>query len=333
MLTILNDTHLDAERSAGTTPATRQLLKQRTLDKFQELLPRSGDLMILGDLFDTADVSAGTLLSTYRILYNWLLDLEGLGSRQLYMVAGNHDLKKSSNQLSSFDLLCGLLEDLPGMHVIKGGGQMTPYGYAIPHMPNQDLFDLELEKVPECDFLFVHCNIHNNFAAQSDQSLNMSLDQIRACKAQRIVCAHEHHARALGKVVIPGNQIATSVSDWLSPGDKQFAVIDCGELTLHTCARRDDEFVEMAWDALADTDVPFVRIGGAATAEQASAALAAVAAYRRRSDALVVTNAVKIEAAGGENYEDAVASMAGFDVMAMLRDVLTADEMKILEKL
>lgn len=332
MLTILNDLHLDAERSAGTTPATRHQLKQRTAEKFRDLLPEHGDLMLLGDLFDSADVSAATMLDTYRILSNWLLDTQ-TPKHALYLVAGNHDLKRSTNQLSSFDLLCGLLQDIPGVFVIKGGGRMTPYGYVIPHMPNQDLFDLELVKVPACDFLFVHCNIDNHFAAQSDQSLNMSLEQIEACPAKQIVCAHEHHARTVGKVVIPGSQIATSVADWLSPGDKQFAVIDAGELTLKTCARRADEFVEMRWDELVDTDVPFVRIGGTASAEQASAALAAVAAYRRRSPALVVTNAVKVEVAGGEDFEDAVANMTGFDVMSMLRDVLDASDMKILEGL
>ena len=333
MLTILNDLHLDAERSAGTTPATRQLLKQRTLDKFQELLPKGGDLMILGDLFDTADVSAGTLLSTYRVLYNWLLDLEDLGSRQLYMVAGNHDLKKSSNQLSSFDLLCGLLQDIPGMHVIKGGGQMTPHGYVIPHMPNQVLFDDAVAAVPECDFLFVHCNIHNCFAAQSDHSLNLSLDQIAACRAKQIVCAHEHPGRKLGKVTIPGCQIPTSVSDLLSPGDKQYAVIRDGKLTLHTCARRADEFAEMPWNDLKPSDAPFIRISGEATASQASEALAAVAAYRRTSEALVVANAVKVQAAEGADFEDAVADMKGYDVMSMLREVLEPNEVKILEGL
>jgi hypothetical protein len=236
--------------------------------------------------------------------------------------------------MGSFLLLAHLLKSRYTRAIqILNTPQMTPYGYVIPHLPNQELFNLAVERVPECDYLFVHCNIGNNFATQSDQSLNLEWEQIAACKAKHIVCAHEHHGRTVGKVTIPGNQIATSVSDWLSPGDKQFAVIDDGKLTLHTCARRADEFVEMPWHDLADTDVPFVRVGGNATAAQASEALAAVASYRRRSAALVVTNAVKVESAEGGNFESAVQDMVGFDVMGMLRGVLTADEIKILESL
>lgn len=330
MLTILNDVHLSAERSAGTTPTTRAALKVRTTAKFGELLPVRGDLMILGDLFDSYSASNSDLLAAYDLLCDWMYATP----KTLYLVPGNHDVARSSNVMGSFFLLAHLLKGrYPDNVELLDKPQMTPYGYVIPHLPNQELFNLAVERVPECDFLFVHCNIGNNFAAQSDQSLNLEWEQIAACKAKHIVCAHEHHGRQLGKVTIPGNQIATSVADWLSPGDKQFAVIDDGKLNLHTCARRADEFVEMPWHDLADTDVPFVRVGGNATAAQASEALAAVAAYRRRSPALVVTNAVKVESAEGGSFESAVQDMVGFDVMGMLRGVLTADEIKILESL
>lgn len=329
MLTILNDTHIGAERSAGTTPATRALIKERTLKNFAALLPLKGDLMILGDLFDTNNIAAGDLLTTYELLSDWLFACE---ASTLYLVRGNHDASKSTNNLSSFDLLCKLLESRFKNVVSVNEPLDTPHGYIIPHLPNQELFDLALTRVPECSYLFVHVNIDNNFAAQSDQSLNMSKEQIADCQAKQIVCAHEHHARTLGKVTIPGNQIATSVSDWLSHGDKQYAVIVDGKLSLRTCAYKAQEFVDMVWSDLAHTDAPFVRISGSASAEQAAEALAAVAAYRRKSPALVVANAVKI-ASSEDNYEEAVANMAGFDVMSMLRDVLTADEMEILEKL
>lgn len=330
MLTILNDVHLSADRSAGTTPTTRAEIKGRTLREFARLLPARGDLMILGDLFDTYNASNADLLTTYELLSEWLTATP----QQLYLVAGNHDLNKSSNVMGSLVLLASLLSiRFPQNVTLVTEPQMTPYGYVIPHLPNQDLFNLAVERVPECDFLFVHCNIHNNFAAQSDQSLNLSLEQIKSCKAAQIVCAHEHHSRTLGKVTIPGNQIATSVSDWLSPGDKQFAVIRDGELSLQTCARRADEFIELPWDDLVEVSQPFVRVTGNVPATQASEALAAVAAYRRRSTALVIANAVKVESVDGADFEAAVQDMVGFDVMGMLRGVLTADEIKILEAL
>ena len=331
MLTILNDIHAGAIRSAGTTPATRQTLRERILLKFEQLLPDEGDLLINGDLLDQTHIPASDLFAVYGILTHWLT---AHPNSFLYNSRGNHDCASSSNVMSSFDLLGKLLTmHFPGRYVHIDKPTATPHGYVIPHMPNQVLFDDAVAAVPECDFLFVHCNIHNNFAAQSDHSLNLSLDQIAACKARHIVCAHEHHGRTLGKVTITGLQAPSSVADWLSPGDKQYAVIQDGKLTLHTCARRADEFAEMPWNDLKPSTAPFIRISGEATAAQASEALAAVAAYRRTSEALVVANAVRVQAAEGADFEDAVADMKGYDVMSMLREVLEPNEVKILEGL
>lgn len=331
MLTILNDIHAGAIRSAGTTPATRQTLRERILLKFESLLPEQGDLLIGGDLFDATHIAASDLFAVYGILTRWLT---ANPNSYLYNSRGNHDCASSSNVMSSFDLLGKLLTmHFPDRYVHIDKPTATPHGYVIPHMPNQVLFDDAVAAVPECDFLFTHCNISNNFAAQSDHSLNLSLDQIAKCKARHIVCAHEHHGRKLGKVTIPGCQIPTSVSDLLSPGDKQHAVIRDGKLTLHTCASRADEFAEMPWNDLKPSDAPFIRISGEAAAAQASEALAAVAAYRRTSEALVVANAVKVQAAEGADFEDAVADMKGYDVMSMLREVLGPNEVKILEGL
>jgi hypothetical protein len=47
----------------------------------------------------------------------------------------------------------------------------------------------------------------------------------------------------------------------------------------------------------------------------------------------VVANAVKVQAAEGADFEDAVADMKGYDVMSMLREVLEPSEVKILEGL
>lgn len=331
MLTCISDIHAGAVRSAGTTPTTRQTLRERILLKLESLLPDQGDLLIGGDLFDATHIAASDLFATYGILTRWLT---AHPNSYLYSSRGNHDCASSSNVMSSFDLLGKLLTmHFPDRYVHIDKPTATPHGYVIPHMPNQVLFDDAIAAVPECDFLFVHCNISNCFAAQSDHSLNLSLEQIAACKAKQIVCAHEHHGRTLGKVTIPGNQIGSSVSDWLSPGDKQYAVIRDGKLTLHTCARRADEFAEMPWNDLKPSTAPFIRISGEATAAQASEALAAVAAYRRTSEALVVANAVKVQAAEGADFEDAVADMKGYDVMSMLREVLEPNEVKILEGL
>jgi len=330
-LTILNDVHLGASRSAGTTPATQQQLKQHLQTSFEALLPES-DLMILGDLMDKGTISAADLLPVFTGLSSWLVK-----GHRLWLVAGNHDLTRTSTDLSSFDLLCSLLLRLypDTVTVVKGGGVMTDYGYVIPHVANQDLFDLEMAKVPECDYLFVHVNIDNHFAAQSDQSLNLCKDQIVACKAKQVVCAHEHDLRTFGKVTIPGNQIASSVSDWLNPSDKFFVEIEDGVLQLVKCADRDEQFVQMDWKALAVTDHKFVRVIGAAPADESSSVLSAINALRRSHPAFVITNAVTVVSDEGVavEFEQNLEAVQAFSVWGALAEVLSADEIKILEGL
>ena len=72
MLTCISDTHIGAIRSAGTTPATRQTLRELILIQFSNLLPDEGDLLIGGDLFDATHIPASDLFVTYDMLTHWL---------------------------------------------------------------------------------------------------------------------------------------------------------------------------------------------------------------------------------------------------------------------
>lgn len=333
MLTIINDTHIGAIRSAGTTANSQLKLREHILTKFEALLPSSGDLMILGDLFDTFAVPVSDFFKTYTLLLAWLSKPT---AGKLYLVAGNHDLSKTSNQMGSFDLLGNLLQVTKQevVSVIKGVGCMTPYGYVIPHMPNQDLFDLELAKVPACDFLFVHCNYDNYFAAQSDQSLNLSRAQAEACPAKSIVFAHEHHARVSGKALVIGNQIASSVSDWLPNVDKRCAHIRDSRISYTVCGSRAEEFCNVSWDADATAELQhlFIRVVGTVSADVAPAVLTKLATLRKQSPALVITNAVVIESSGEEAVlAESLETVQGFDIWQALRTVLSAEEVAILE--
>ncbi len=99
MLTVINDTHLGAQRRAGTTPASAQALTQFTEQQFIELLDGArGDLLILGDLFDTYNVPLRTVLFAFFELSRWLDMNEGF---TLHLVPGNHDLSKDSSKMSS----------------------------------------------------------------------------------------------------------------------------------------------------------------------------------------------------------------------------------------
>jgi DNA repair exonuclease SbcCD ATPase subunit len=62
--------------------------------------------------------------------------------------------------------------------------QISDEMYVIPHVPNQDIFDLELERVPEgTKWLLLHCNFDNAFAGAMDHSLNLSRDQAKRGKS------------------------------------------------------------------------------------------------------------------------------------------------------
>lgn len=331
-LTVLNDVHAGAIRSAGTTPVSQWLLRKHIVESFKRLLPYSGDLLLNGDTFDSGNVPIHDVLQIFEVLADWLHDHK---TSKLYNSAGNHDLSKTSTVLSSFQFLGALLSrQFPDRYVHIEQPTMTPHGYVIPHLRNQDMFDLALEAVPACDVVYIHANYDNGFAAESDQSLNVSKEQAEALPCKHVIFGHEHHARTLGKVIITGNQIASSVSDWLSPGDKRFAIVQGSKVDLHVSARRCEEFIEVGWKHLATvTDKKFIRVSGMATADEISNAVTALNRFRAASEALVVTNAIETQTDEGvaEVFSSSLDSVQAFDIMEALRKIFTAEEMAKLE--
>lgn len=341
-ITILNDWHIGANRTGGTTPATAYQLRQDLLTQFEETLYGiDSDLMILGDLFDTPDISKADLLRTYQVLDDWMVQK----GKNLVLVNGNHDLSKNSTNFSSFEFLAKLL-DAEGAYAgtvthVAGAGQMTPYGYVVPHVTNQDLFDIELSKVPECDFLFVHCNYDNEFAVESDHSLNLSRVQAETLPVKHIIFAHEHQAKSAlrGKVIIIGNQVPSSVSDCL--GNERKCLIEltfdddgfCTARELPTW-RAEGDFAEQDWRELADTGARFIRATGAATAAEAASVVQAISRFRQQAKALVITNAVKVE--GVNDAADLALSheeITAFNVREALAELLTPEENKRIAEL
>lgn len=289
--------------------------------------------MFLGDLFDSYEAPVWDVLQVYSILAKWKANHP---DNYLYLVAGNHDLSKTSNVLGSFDMLAALLEDrfFDTVQVVKEPLD-SAYGYIIPHLPNQAAFDAALAKVPERKFLFLHCNYDNNFAAQSDQSLNITKEQVDALPVQQVIIAHEHQVKSVGKVLLPGNQIATSISDWQGCTAKFKVVVVADEAaSLVKVASRDEQYVEHLWTDPQVTDHKFVRLVGAATAEQAPDVVNAVARFRASSPALVVGNGVQIATADGlGDFAASLESVQAFDVWSALSDVLETAEIETLKGL
>ena len=331
-LRVCNDLHIGVQRSAGTTTLSAWNLRQMVLKRFERLMSQAlgADTMILGDLFDSPVVPMGDWLSTFRILRNWLLT----SNHTLYLVGGNHDISKTDSVLSSFQLLCKVLAELhPENLVAILEPRATPHGYVICHLANQDLFDQALSTVPSStSTVFAHCNFDNNFATQSDQSLNLSQEQADACPAKHIVIAHEHQTRKIGKVWIPGNQIVTSVSDCLGSDAKRWTIVEAGQPRFEKLYDIQEVFEQMPWDALTESDKPFIRVSGQASAAQAPDVVSAISTYRRQSNALVITNAVKITAEDGSQvFERSLESVKAFDVMAALKEFLKPEEFAVVE--
>lgn len=335
-LTSINDWHLGAIRTGGTTPATAYQLRLDLLAGGQRILDGvDGDLLVNGDLFDGPDIPRADILAAIGTFGRWLAKGEG----DLWLANGNHDLDKNAQRLSSFQFFAKLLkEQFPGrVHHIETGTAIEKHdAYVIPHIANQDLLNLELARVPACRYLFVHCNYDNQFAVESDHSLNMSKEQAEALPVEYIVFGHEHQGRTElgGKVVIVGNQFPSSVSDCLGGREKYLLQVDNGRYTLHQAWQAEGDYETQDWRELADTGARFIRVIGQAAAAEAAAVVTAISRFRNVSKALVITNAVKVEGVNdSEQFELTHEQVTSFNVRDALREYLTDEENEKIDKL
>lgn len=344
---VINDTHIGVIRSAGTTPVTAYALRQFALEQFDSLLARADgcDLLINGDLFDTDHIPYADLLETYKMLAEWIITNK---DSTLYLPPGNHDLSKTTTTMSSQQFLCSLLKALvPSRVVVPVKGEAITVagapGWIIPHMPNQEQFDIELQKVPKVKYLFLHCNFDNGFAAEADHSLNLSKEQATKLDVERIVLGHEHQRTMglTGKVMVPGNQFPTSVADCLGNKDKYMTVITDDKFELVPTWEGAGSFQRVDWRELskADASSQFIRVEGEASDAEAPAVVTAISKLRKAHNAFVITNAVKIAGRDDTQVAESMEKVANFNVvhalMALLEKknpVWTAKVKTIMEK-
>lgn len=308
-LFIINDTHLGVRRQTGTTHESLDALLEWQYKLFKELLEVAdgSDLCILGDLFDSRQVSKEDEIRTFKLLNDWLKR----NSNTLYLIAGNHDLSKNSEDISSFENLCTYLHEMGygDKLVTKSDGaiRLSETVAAVSHVANQTLFDKELATLaddPKLKFVLVHCNYDNHFAAQADHSLNISAEQAAAFDENGIhlIFAHEHHYRTIDNCTIIGNQIPTSVADCLNCEAKYIANISDGtHLATMPILPVEAVYTEVDWreaDKLHGADLKFIRLAGRAEHHEAGLVVDTLATLRRNSDAFVITNAVRIGEVG-----------------------------------
>lgn len=351
---LLNDIHLGVQRASGTTPASSLQLQEYLLERLERILSEhtDKDVIINGDLFDSFMVSNLTILGFYSVARNWLLETREIDEMTAQYVGskmkvgrGNHDWSKDDSKLSAFDFVCRLLAmDFPGrFEAVVEPSWIFPGIYMIPHVPNQALFEVELERAwkanpgPGPSLLLLHANYHNFYKPESDHSLNVSEDRAKQLVAAgwTLVFGHEHQAREpLPGVIVTGNQWPSSVADCLkNPGDKKYAhIIDANlDLTQVGTWSADDDFAQVDWRGLDmfDGTHRFIRVIGKASAEEAPHVIEAISRYRKDCTAYVVSNAVEI--AGVSSMEDLPASVENvkaFDVYGFLLEHLESDRQR-----
>lgn len=347
---IVNDVHLGAVRKGGTTPATQVSIRKTLQDSLRGFIQTADDkhLVINGDLFDQFSVEPTEVVLAYETFADWL---NADDQRRLALGRGNHDWHPSGGRLSSFNLLAHFLVSRFGADrvqvITEGYTSITGDVWMIPHMSNQDLFDMEIAKaVTEASgkYLLLHCNYCSTFAEHSDHSLNISASQVTALveAGWHLILGHEHQARSLPHATIVGNQWPSSISDCLGHGSAQkdgnkcaLRIVD-GELVKLPTWSASNDYIEMDWREL-DTEATqrFIRVTGAASAAEAEAAMSAIAKFRQKSPALVIGNAVRVEGVSviegfGEDMGEAIKS---FDVLAALLEELSEKEAEVVREL
>lgn len=350
-LLVLNDLHLGVQRSGGTTPESAQKLRDYMMGKYEGLLSLGTHVVINGDFFDTFQVPTSSLLQAYLTTAEWLT----AKGEKLYLLPGNHDLSKNSAMISSFELLAHfLMSRFPDKVEYLAGGNWIDEAqgvYGISHVPNQDAFEFELEKVPAgARYLLLHANLDNAFAAEKEHSLNLSREQAKALvkRGLTVIMGHEHQGRTIlgDKVVVVGNQYPSSVSDCLAHGDgqkdghKYCLEINGEDMELIPTWSANDNgggFDEIDWQDLGQgvlANKMFIRVTGAATAEQSAEVIKVVSKFRQTSNAFVITNAVKVE---GVQDTDALAQSVEdirlVNVVDLLMAQLDPDQQTAVKKL
>lgn len=327
---VINDLHIGTARKSGTTVESQKALRGFLFDSVKSLFDTSDEtILVNGDLFDTFNVPSEDLLETFKIMSEWL----SWPRKKLYLSAGNHDLSRDSQKLSSFHLLGELLKM---QHPEKVGSIFQPSDinvggeihYVIPHLIDQTAFDEALANVPDyCKYVFIHANYNSPFAIHSDHSLNVSEEQaVKLVEAGHIlVFGHEHQARQFNGVVITGNQTPSSISDCLGNDEKNCLIVGQGAHKLVQTWKADGSFVRVDWREAhtVPEDAQFIRVEGDAGLEEAAEAVKVISNLRQKHKAFVISNAVNVRTDElSQEFHDSVEDVKGFDILNFLLEAL-----------
>ena len=273
---------------------------------------------------------------------------------ELIWALGNHDLSKDSSKLGTVAFVGALLGmTYPQFTLVSKPTLLDGGVYIIPHLANQDRFDLALEQIPEeATTLLIHTCYDNNFAVQQDHSLNLARTQAAKLRDRGIttIIGHEHQGRTAwgGKLIIPGNQFPTSIADCLGHGEAQkdgkkncLLLVD-GEapkfIQTWTPDDADGWYRNVDWEELSGFTAPagrgFIRVSGKASAAQAADMIKVVSRLRQASPAFVVSNAVKVEGVEGmDELSSTVEDIKLINVIDLLLAELSEPQQAVVREL
>lgn len=279
---IISDLHFNPRRGAGTTMETRVALEEWLLDSFEGFLTKTGHsrLIILGDLLDKVSVSEKTIKRLVQILSK---------EEEIILVRGNHDEKSSRyGEISSLELISALLPN--STLVFHETVELDQY-YIIPHLFNQEAFDLAIEAVSNNKTVLLHCNLNNSFAS-GDHSLNITDQQVKGLleKGCEIIMGHEHGSRDLysSRVKVLGCAWPTSIADCL--GGSKRALL--GGESIETWDSSDYQEFHFTED-YTGSKARFISITGECQKTALVGVIRGVASFRAKSDAFIIKNGVK----------------------------------------
>lgn len=342
MCLVINDLHIGVTRSGGTTPQSQQELRDYLLNGLSQLLASEDEEVVInGDLFDSFTVDTSQVIETANIIHNWL---SFRPKARINLIAGNHDWNPRGDKVSSFHLLgvmLGMSDVSARVRVFdKGFSHVSGNVWCVPHMPNQEAFDVEIGKALKQNgkYLLLHCNYKNGFAENSDHSLNINDEQVGKLMMAgwTLIIGHEHIGYTLreGRVVVVGNQFPSSVSDCINDPDKQALKITDNGLEFVTTWAAEDNYYEVGWrDMEVDMNCCFIRVTGEATALEAAEVIKAVSNLRQRHSAFVIANAVKIEGHDMSLTAESVESIKAFDVVGAIMSELNEQEKEVVKGL
>ena len=333
---VTTDYHVAVKRVGGTTPESQVRLRQYIRDAIQAQLDDT-DHLIAGDLFSDFTVDTSELVEAYRIFSTWL----AASGRKLALVRGNHDFSVRGTAVSSFDLLGMILTDkFPKQVTIASEVTEWKQFILVPHLPNNDILNTEISKL-SCvtdKVIVFHANVDNFFAAETQHSLNVTIEQVEDLVSRNnlVIFGHEHQYRSLvnGRCLVLGNTVPSSIADFIGSPFKYSATVTGTDYELNPTWKAEDNYYEVDWrDMEVDADCLFIRVTGEATANEAADVIKAVSQLRQRHDAFVITNAVKVEGVSSDFASESIESLKAFDVVGAIMEELNEQEQECVKGL